>query len=292
MAGIKDLPPLGEVVVNRETGTDDGKRIDLIIDSEAFTIGIENKIYHWLANDLEQYSRVIDRHGHRKNIIIKAVLGLHPIQSNEPLKGGFTSYTYGQLWQHVRELLGHYISNADPKWVAYLIDFMETTTNLAGKNVELQKTDQFFIEHHALLEKLVAEREAFLARLNQKVSSLCTMMSETKAASVLSRPPWVYQSSCVVLDIYFADAYSISFDLYLQPIGWQLYLFGRNRKSASYLDRLISQPALQARVGNVPVVEDRYMVQTWPIQMDLGVIKEAFCSWMDALIAASKTVSN
>jgi hypothetical protein len=140
MAGVKEVPVPGEVAVKRELGTEEGKRIDLIVDSEAFTIGIENKIYHWMANDLEQYAKVIDGFGQKKNIIIKAVLGLQHIQQ---LKGGFKSYTYHELWKQVRALLGQYISTADPKWVTYLIDFMETTTNLAGQNLELQKRISF-----------------------------------------------------------------------------------------------------------------------------------------------------
>lgn len=205
MAGVEEMPSLGKVTVNREWGTDEGKRIDLIIDSEAFTIGVENKIKHWLANDLEQYSEVIDRLGHKKNIVIKAVLGLHRIQGTGQLKGGFSSYTYGQLWQQVRAMLGHYISDANPKWVTYLIDFMETITNLTGQNIELQKTDQFFIEHNDLLENMFEMRNSFLKRLNQKVTDLWTMMNKASEAATLHRLPWVYRDSCMVLDFNFSN---------------------------------------------------------------------------------------
>ena len=158
--------------------------------------------------------------------------------------------------------------------------------------MELQKTDRFFIEHNDLIEKMLAERNAFLARLNQEVETLCTMMSETSTAAALSRPPWVYEDSCVVLDFNFADTYTISFDLYLSPTGWELPLFGRNKKSTGYLHKLISQPALQARVGSAPLVGDRKIVQTWPIQIDLGAIKDTLCSCMGELIDATKTASN
>jgi hypothetical protein len=292
MVGIKELPPVGELLVRREHITDEGKRIDLIIDGEGFTIGIENKIYHTLANDLEQYGKVIDRLGREKNVI-KAVLSVHSIQSAERLKGGFSCYTYAQLWQEVREMLGHYISKADQKWVTFLIDFIDTTTNLAGQNMELQKVDNFFIEHDDLIEKMLAERKAFLERLNNKVRTLCTMLSEAGAAATLSRPPWIYKDSCVVLDFKFADAYTISFDLVLRPTGWELQLFGRNNTSLGYLRKLLGKPALEERVGNATLNEEkRYILQAWPIQKDLATIKETVCSWMDALINAAKTVSN
>jgi hypothetical protein len=273
MAEIKELPRMDGVEVLRETGTDAANRIDLIIDSEAFTIGIENKIFHWLANDLEQYAQVINRRGDGKNIVIRAVLGLNSIPATQPLKGGFTSYTYGQLWKQVRAILGQYIANANPKWVTYLIDFMETTTNLAGKNMDLKRTDQFFIDHNDLIENLLAERNAFLNRLNQRVTNLCAMIDEAGAATALSQRPWIYKGSCVVLDFRLAESYTIAFDLYLKPVGWELQLFGRNRNSAGFLHKLIRQPAIQDRAENLRFVNERYIVKNWLLQTDLGEIR-------------------
>jgi hypothetical protein len=221
--------------------------------------------------------------------VIKAVLGLHHIR--EALKGGFVSYSYDQYWNQVRELIGHYISKADPKWVSYLLDLIETTTNLAGQNMELQKTDQFFIEHHEIIEKMVEDRNAFLNRLKEKVSILCTMMGETKAATALSQPPRVYRDNCVVLDFKLANTFPIAFDLYLKPTGWELLLFVRNKKFAGYLDTLMNEPALRTLCTNAFRVGDRHIVQTWPIDADLGEIKEALCTWVDALIAAEKSAS-
>ena len=292
MAGFKDVPTVEHVQLHREFGTEERNRIDLILDGESFTIGIENKIFHWLANDLEDYGEVIDRHGQSKSLVIKAVLGLHPVEDKALLKGGFSSYTYGQLWKQVRSMLGHYISNADPKWVSHLIDFMATTTNLAGENMELQKTDKFFIEHNEIIEKMLTERDAFLGRLNQKVSTLCTMMKEATASALLNGEPWVYAGSCVVLDLYFANCYAIAFDLYLRPSGWELQLFGRNKKSGAYLERLLGQRTLKTRAANAPLNGNRHIMQTWPIDADLGVMRDALCSWIDAVDQAVKTASS
>jgi hypothetical protein len=289
MAGVADSPPLNDVSVDTRQGTDAGNSIDLVIDSPAFTIGIENKIFHWLANDLDDYGKFIDCLGDKKPLVIKAVLGLHPVQDKAALKGGFASYTYPQFWQHVRAMLGHYISKADPKWVSYLIDLMETTTALAGQDMQLNKADQFFIENHELIEKMLAERTNFLARLNQKVATLATMMSETPEAKDLSQPPWVYAESCVVLDFLFENTYAIAFDLYLEPGGWQLQLFGRNKKSQVYLAKLMSQPALRAKTSHAQRAGDRHIVQRWPLAADLGEIRDALCSWVGTVAAAAKS---
>jgi len=41
--GWKEVPQVQDVKVHREFGTDEGKRIDLVIDSEAFTIGLRTR---------------------------------------------------------------------------------------------------------------------------------------------------------------------------------------------------------------------------------------------------------
>ena len=158
--------------------------------------------------------------------------------------------------------------------------------------MDLKRTDQFFIEHNALIEQLLAERNAFLSRLNQKVTNLRTMIAEAPAGCALSRAPWVYKGSCVVLDFQMSESYAIAFDLYLEPRGWELQLFGRNGKSTGFLHKLIGQPALQDRTGKLAVANDRYIVQTWSIQTDLGEIRDAVCAWIEAVIEASKAVTD
>lgn len=294
MAGSPEVTLQGKVSVSREYGTNGGNRIDLVVEGEFFTIGIENKIFHWLANDLTDYARVIDRLGEKK-VIVKAVLGLKHIQGAEALKDGFVSHTYGQLWQHVRELLGHYIAQADPKWVTYLIDFMETTTNLAGENMELKQTDQFFIEHNEVIEKLLLERSAFQGRLSQRIVDLAGIMIETSEVKMLAPPPYPYAKDRLVLDFEkLAGRYDISFDLYLTPSGWDLQLFGRGYPSYAYLLNLIKQPVLQEKMDNANLIDNgkRYCVQNWAVQDDLEKIREALCSWIVAINEAAKAVPN
>ncbi len=290
MHGVAEVPPLTDVSVGTRLGTDGGNSIDLVIDSPAFTIGVENKIYHWLGNDLEDYAKFVDRLAHKKPLVIKAVLGLHKVQDKAALKGGFVSYTYAELWQQVRALLGQYIPRADPKWVSYLVDLMETTAALAGQDMQLNKTDLFFIENHDTLQRMLAERSNFLARLNQKVATLSSMMAESPEAKNLSEPPWIYSHNCLVLDFVLGEAHSIAFDLVLEPSGWKLQLCGRNKQSLVYLTKIMSQPPLRAQTEHSQRAGQRYVVQGWPISADLGEIRDSLCCWIRSVIAASELV--
>ncbi|MEI7910297.1 MAG: PD-(D/E)XK nuclease family protein [Verrucomicrobiota bacterium] len=287
MASQGDLAVPEEVSLSREHAADDQKRIDLVIDCENFTLGIENKIYHWEANDFENYGRVLDHLGKDK-ATIKAVLCLRTNATQPALNGGFIRYTYEQLWEQVRSTIGHYLPRANAKWVTCLLDFMETTTNLTGPSMELKKTDLFFIEHHAEIELLIDERNAFLGRLRQKVANLLPIVSDMEEAKLLSGKPWVYERIGLVLDYQVEDSYSISFDLYIRPSGWELQMFGRNSKSSAKLASILNHPSLAALgAAAAPIIGGRHIVQTWPIDTDLGEISNTLRSWMQALASAS-----
>jgi len=288
ISGENDVPIPDDVSLIREHTAEDQKRIDLVINCETFTLGIENKIYHWEANDFENYGHAIDQLGNDKKKI-KAVLCLNKADKR-PLGGGFERYTYAELWQEVCGSLGNYVKRANPKWVTCLLDFMETTTYLAGANMELKKTDQFFIKHHNRIERMVTERNAFLERLNQKVFQLMTLMKETDEAKDINL--CVYKS-CLVFTFKFKTLYEIRFDLFLQPArpsdnaaGWELHIFGFKDKDQAYLEKLIKQPALSKRVSGNRVWGERFMVGKWGVEADLGEIREALRTWIQAIIEA------
>ena len=151
----QDIPSTDQVRIQREYGTDKRKRIDLVISHPNFTIGIENKIYHWLANDLEHYAAQLDQISAGRHTPYNVVLGLQALPG--PLPGGFRSHTYREFWSHVRQGLGQRIHAAQPKWLTHLIDFMTHTENLTGSTFELKPSDRFFIEHAALLTRMSAD---------------------------------------------------------------------------------------------------------------------------------------
>jgi hypothetical protein len=287
IAGVDGKPSIGKVTILPQCETAKHNFIDLIIDSESFTIGIENKIHHWLANDLEDYSETVERVGNNKDIVIKAVLGLLRVQNNALLKCGFRSYTYGELWQEVRVMLGHYIAQANVRWVTFLVDFMQNTTNLAGENMELKKSDKFFVEYDEAIEKMMAERSAFFERLYRRVGMVFNEIGKLDEVRAPSRA-FVWKRACIALELNFKDMPPIVFDLDISPKGWRLTLFGRNPKSEAYLSQLVRQPALKARLANAPYRDKRYLLRTWPdIETESGEIRDAVRDWLRILIEAN-----
>lgn len=284
MCGIAEdgFPATEEVNVIREHYTTNGKRIDIVINHPEFTAGIENKIHHWLANDLDEYSTELNQLGAGKNHILKVVLGLHLIR--EPLPGDFKSHTYRELWECVRKRLGQRIDLMNQKWLTHLLDFMANTENLTGSTMELMPNDQFFIDHENLINRMNADLSDFQNRLSRRVEELKQLMTESDEVSSLKKLPWVFSSRCLVLDVLLANGESVAFDLWLGISGWELQLFGRDKSHRYALELgdkiIIGSPE---RTGN-----GRYVAGRWPIQADLGEIRNALNSW----IRKVKTAAN
>jgi hypothetical protein len=285
---VRRIPEFSDAQVRTEVHTATGKFIDLVIEGEDFVIAIENKIFHWLANDLDDYGKhigsLVSDKGETIRERVKTVLSLHPIKGT--LDGGFISVTYRQLWHQVRQLLGEYITKADSKWVTFLLDFMTTTTNLAGQNMEFQESDQFFIEHHNEIEKLILERDRFLNRLSQNFSTLCEIMIEHEKPKGLSRKFWIYRKECLVMDFVFEAEFQVAMEVFLKPTGWELLIFGRGGQSANYLKRLLAKPALMEKIESNTGDGAKRLVKTWPIDADPASLKVELLSWVDALTAS------
>lgn len=106
-----------------------GNRIDIVIKNDDFVIGIENKIYASVYNDLDDYAKTLD--SINKNSI-KVLLSLHN-KNDIAIQKGFVNVTYNELFDNLMEKL----DNVDTtnKWYIYLVDFI---ASLKGYKVETE----------------------------------------------------------------------------------------------------------------------------------------------------------
>lgn len=267
-------------IVNREYSTTSG-RLDILVQGEEFTIAIENKIFHWLANDLDDYADSVANFNNKSENNIKIVLGLTDIKKPEMLRGGFVGCTYKRLWKEIEEILYLYRDKASPKWITYLLDFMETTNNLLGGSVEIKETDRFFIDHDEQILLLNKERDEFLKRLYKRIPVLFDLMKNIPEEIFLENKPFLYSVDRIVFNFKkYQNNIQLAFDLYLDPKGWSLVLFGRGPASSVYLQKVVRHPSLEGRMKNIEINDKRYFVKKWPLEEDLILIREDIFQWL------------
>lgn len=270
--------------IDREHSTKSGGRLDLVIHSDSHVIGIENKIFHHLNNDLADYRETINNLATNKQIPIGIVLSLKKLQAHDIKileESDFINIIYDDLWHEVRANFGFHATSGNHKWVMYLLDFMKTTELLAGKNMNLTDRDNFFINNEEIFEKIFKDHQSFITRLNSQISKLKEIMDESEDAPKNFKKRQIYASSCLFHE-YMLSGNLVVFDLNISPKGWTLQLFGRGKSSNQYAHHLALLRRNQITLD--PIETDRLLIAKWPLSTNLGEIKEELCEWMSFII--------
>jgi hypothetical protein len=281
MAGKELLSAPDQATISREYQTEQGTRIDLVVNTDVVILGIENKIYHWEANDFNIYARTLDALGADKEVI-KAVLCLEidPCQA-EP-SGGFVRYTYLQLWFHVRELMGHHLQQANPKWISYLNDFMETTIRLTGETQEEQAVADFFAQHHDLVERLVMDRQRILDRLSRTIRNIRERVRSEPDLLARLGNNGIWQTFTLANQLTISGSI-FSTDLNAGIQGWTLEIFPLKNASVELFSDLMRKDSLAVNFPAMQIKDHRATLQQWNLnapELELG----------DSLIQAIKSM--
>lgn len=278
----EDLKDFDGILIYREYSTKNSGRLDIVVIGNDVALGIENKIFAPLENDLNDYSRTVNEIAeHRRKI--KVVLSLYPIKI-EDKDSKFINLTYSAFSEEIKKNIGYFANPSNQKWAAYLIDFIHSIDNLIGGNMELDKIDMFFIENEEIIEKLLNDRNKLTKKLSNRVSKLKELINP----SLLGCEQWIYQSSCLVHDFTFSKQ-KISFDLFIGLNGWKLQLFGRTKSADIYLKELLATPPLQDVSSQLKLDEGRLLVNAWEdLETDLVLIKTELEKWMNYLVKAEE----
>lgn len=114
-------------------------RIDLILRNVEQAIIIENKVYHFLANELNNYWNSINLKESNK---IGVVLSLHPISDIQ--HDQFINITHLDLMKEITTNLGKYILSANHKYFVFLQDFIQNIFNMSTKQADSKSIEFYF----------------------------------------------------------------------------------------------------------------------------------------------------
>lgn len=220
--------------VDREVETNEGRRLDIVINAGDFIVGIENKIWAALYNDLSDYARLLANLAKDEEIpeenIYRVVLTLHPLGSQERARIcqiGFKNVTYKELILKTRGLVGKYASAADTKFLTYFIDFMQTIEALEGGVTDSAQT-KFFRENAARLHELGLAYWEFIKERPRAIQALLDERLGAKLleANVLTR--WIHAKYMLAIHIKALNENAdkgIDIQAHFGPDGWRIQIF-------------------------------------------------------------------
>ena len=229
------------IEVHREYQTLNGNRLDLVLLTENFAIGIENKIFHHLHNDLEDYKKTIQSlcNNIRKPICI--VLSLSKLTSTEDLikikSNNFINITYEQLFKNIKKKIGHYLNTSKISYTNHFSDFIKSIENLTPKTMENKILWMFFQKNANAIQELLESFNEYKNFLFKKVYQLNDTIAKDEFAPSADKK-WIYKEQTLlvlVFDYTIDSKYKLAVDTTIKTDGWEILIFGRNFQSSEYI---------------------------------------------------------
>lgn len=170
-AFLKDIIPdaketdLETINIRREALTDKKNRIDLVIETKSFLIGIENKVYHSLNNDLDDYADYLKKDSSKQPVMV--VLNLNE-DNYESDKNKFLFVSYKKFIDNLSSINEPEQTN---KYYLFLKDFIQNIKNHfpAIMNEEQIK---FLADHEDAIEQIKALAGKGMNYLHTRIANI------------------------------------------------------------------------------------------------------------------------
>lgn len=225
--------------VNREVTTEKGNRIDIVVECADLNVAIENKIFHILNNDLEDYRHHISQKYMANSIVIVLSIRQENIDS---YGAGFYAITYKRFFNRLLKNIGQYILNSNNQYITFLLDFIKTINNLNNPVTMTDQTLTFFDKHYKSIESLHREYMRAMNMLTKMLNAIAE--AEKFPESKLSKK-WVWEGYILAHEFPKKDDRQIVVDFSLNFTSYEIQIKDRisqnNGFSTTYIKSLLGQ---------------------------------------------------
>ena len=223
-----------DLAVRREELTKKGNRIDLVIESSNYIIGIENKIHAPVDNPFDDYSNHLESLSNGRQVC-KVLLSLQLVSPFAELYG-FQPISYEIFFQKVLTKIDSYSLAVNEPHTTFLLDFIRTMQNLQRVTTMDQQRLEYFRDNYQNITVLLNEVDALRKDIRLKTQQLKDAVT-FKAISDYQITSGLWKSSKDLIDVNFYiikidDSFWLQLDVFLTPSGWKLQFFNSNNKGS------------------------------------------------------------
>lgn len=217
--------------VQREAPTENGKRLDIVIEGESHVIGVENKVFAPVNNPLREYRSHLRRIAKGRQAVLM-ILGLRE-PAPETVPSDLLVVTYEQLMGRVRENFGAFAADAPAQYLTFALDFVKTMENLKKGSRMNQAVLELFRSRQSDVIDLLDAAHQVSKELRRIVQQLAELVSEKLADDLESRVrAWFYQrtrelTDDLVNDVRYPSGAVVAIDTWLSMEGWQVVVWQR-----------------------------------------------------------------
>jgi len=275
-----------EIRVHREFHTLGQNRIDLIVETNKYVIGIENKVFHFLNNDLNDYSNTISNLCvHNDRIPINIILSLNNLLSNQDRKkaeiNNFHCITYEEVFVAINKSIGKYLTSSHPSYTIYLLDFIKSIQNLKSSTMENRVLWNFFKENSEVVQELFSKYNDYKNDLFSKPNKVLEFLPKEIYAPLV-KEQWIWNGKTENMDNFFAlvhdyliEGFKISIDATIGIKEWEIKIFGRDDSDTNYL---YNHMLFDAGFITKPIkfnLNDRFLIQKFDSDVELEQVANA-----------------
>ena len=165
--------------VDRECTTAINNRVDIVLETETLIIGIENKIYSEIYNDLNDYESYIKKRAMDSDKEPVCILLSMKNNAKATDTTGFYNITYPVFVEKLQQNLGQYILMANTKWIVFFNDVIRTLTDIqGGVKMEISKEIlDFFSDNWNSIDELLNAKIEIEHFLKSKAKTIKELVS-------------------------------------------------------------------------------------------------------------------
>lgn len=278
------------VFAEREYTTLKNNRIDIVLSNDTYVIGIENKLYSGVQNDLIDYKDTIDKIAIDEDKVPLYVLLTLKDEKNIALSNSFMNITYNEFFISVKKYLGNYIESADNTWLIYLKDFMKTIYELQNggdqMNIELLN---FINENSEMVEQLLKKCDKLKRELSQQTKKLLTIVDlenykdNMKFNVFCYNPNKVDLRSSFVVDISKGAGKVLVIETYIDSAGWHIAIWDRfgKERGKSKLENLLKDMSINYNNDDSKINSLFIVLEDYEHEVSLDTLAESIDKLMN-----------
>jgi hypothetical protein len=264
----------------REETTTNNKRIDLVIESADYVIGIENKIYAGVQNDLEHYWHHLESMS-RGRKVYGVLLSLWKTDPRLDLHG-FRPLTYEIFFQQILQDIGSVLLSIQEPHLIYFRDLIKTLENLKSTNSAMDKQYlQFFCEHRNDINKLLGEARSLTAEIRTKLQQLNQQIAISHLPSDTTHGIWVSPVKilgCLWLSLPIAPSGILHAEIVVDVTGWYIHFYNI-KCSQEVVSNWLEQCGLECEIN--PDYAEWKLRLNHPVLLPYDSSIEALKVWAD-----------
>lgn len=170
----KQMTTLTDFDIATEQPTKKGGRIDLLLSNSEYAVIIENKVYHYLNNNLDDYWDSVKVKDEKEENKIGVILSLNTLTVKHP---HFINITHLELMKIVMENSGNYLIDLEDKYIVFLKDFYQNIINLS--KIEMDTKDlEFYFSNQLKINDVKDFLFAVRKHISNQVELACEPLNE------------------------------------------------------------------------------------------------------------------